>query len=352
MIMRFFAGVFGSAPIVNVGGVMADMFGPKTIGIAVVVYSLSIVGGPTLGPLIGGAIVTNPNMGWRWTEYIVAIFAFIVTAVGVIFIDESYVPVLLARKARRLRLETKNWALHAKSEEIPLTLKDIVQTQLARPILMLVKEPIALLIAIYSSFVYALVYLTFEAFPIVFQEIRGWNSVVGGLPFIGLLIGIVVAGLINVGNQKYYLRRMLQNGGRAVPEARLPPMMLGSVIFCIGLFWFAWTSNVNISWVANIFPTILIGWGFLGIFQNALNYLIDTYRLYAASAIASNTFVRSFFAAGFPMFASAMFHNLGVSWASSVLAFLALAMIPIPFVFFYYGERIRGWSSYINSTSN
>lgn len=108
---------------------------------------------------------------------------------------------------------------------------------------------------------------------------------------------------------------------------------------------------------------LLTGAGIMTIFLQALNYLIDAYLMVAASAIAANTFLRSFFGAGFrkyspfllpgmrtnmktALFATQMFHNLGVQWAGSLLGFLAVAFMPIPFLFYIYGERLRKTSSY------
>lgn len=82
------------------------------------------------------------------------------------------------------------------------------------------------------------------------------------------------------------------------------------------------------------------------IFLQALNYLIDAYLMVAASAIAANTFLRSFFGAGFPLFATAMFNNLGVDWAGSLLGFLAIAFLPIPFLFYIFGPKLRKLSKY------
>lgn len=69
MISRFFAGFFGSAPVTNTGGVMGDMWSPAQRGAAIAGYSLAIVGGPTLGPVVGSACVTS-YLGWRWTQYV------------------------------------------------------------------------------------------------------------------------------------------------------------------------------------------------------------------------------------------------------------------------------------------
>lgn len=118
-------------------------------------------------------------------------------------------------------------------------------------------------------------------------------------------------------------------------------MMIGSVFFAAGLFIFGWASPRHVFWLAPVVGTVSMGFGFFTIFQGALNYLIDTFQKYGASAIAANTFLRSVFAAGFPLFATPMFHKLGIPWASSVLGFIAAAMIPIPFLFYIYGPSIR-----------
>lgn len=97
----------------NTGGVLADIWPPQQRGIAVVGYAITIVGGPTLGPIIGGAL-TSSYLGWRWTEYLTGIIMMAQLVLDVCFLDESFPPVLLAYKARRLRFEGKNFALHAK----------------------------------------------------------------------------------------------------------------------------------------------------------------------------------------------------------------------------------------------
>jgi DHA1 family multidrug resistance protein-like MFS transporter len=82
------------------------------------------------------------------------------------------------------------------------------------------------------------------------------------------------------------------------------------------------------------------------IFLQGLNYIIDVYMWYANSAIAANTMLRSLAGSGFPLFATAMYHTLGVNWATSLLAFLCIAMIPAPVLFFIYGSKIRKMSKF------
>ncbi|CEJ55402.1 Putative MFS multidrug transporter [Penicillium brasilianum] len=347
LITRFFTGLFGSAPVTNTGGVMADIWPPQQRGIAIVGYAITIVGGPTLGPIIGGAL-TSSYLGWRWTEYLTGIIMIAQVVFDVLFLDESYPPVLLAYKARRLRFAGKNFALHAKQEEWDLSIKELSQKYLVRPLQML-GTPICLLMSLYASFVYGILYANLEAFSVEFQEIRGWGPVVGNLPFISLLVGIFFAAAVNIYNNKYYFKKFKANGNKAVPEARLPPMMVGGFAFTAGLFVFGWTSSPHINYWPSIIGIALTGFGFTTIFQAALNYLVDTFTRFSASAVAANTFLRSMMAGAFPLFVLPMYHNIGVNWGTTVFGCFAAILIPVPFLFFFWGRDIRArgqWSKH------
>lgn len=345
-ITRFFGGVFASAPVSNVSAALGDIYSQAARGTAVTFYALMVVGGPTLGPVIGSAILVNPHMGWRWTEYIEAIWAFTVAIFSTIFLPELYGPVLLKRKAQKLRKETGNSELYHPHERIKLDFKSIVTKQLSRPLLMLFTEPAVTCIALYASFVYGLLYLTLEVYPIVYSEGRHWSPVVSSLPFISLFIGVNMAVAINLGNQPRYIRILKANGGKAVPEARLPPLAIGAFLFAIGLFWFGWTAGPTIPWPASVCAGIFIGAGFNAIFQQCINFLIDTYTIYAASAVSANTFLRSILAAALPLVARPMFHNLGVGPAMSILGGIATLAIPVPFLFMRYGKALRKKSKF------
>ena len=309
-----------------------------------VVYSFAVNTGPVLGPIAGGAIVQS-YLRWRWTEYLTGIMQLFILTLDIITLDESYPSRLLVYKARRLRIETGNWALHARFEEWDVSLKEMAIKFGARPVQMLI-TPISFLMTLYTAFVYGILYANLSAFPIAYGEERGWNLLVGALPFLALFIGIVIGGIANILNQGHYNRCFESNGGKAVPEARLPPMMIGSVVFAGGLFIFGWTSDKNIPWIASCIGAAMMGFGFFTIFQGAQNYLIDAFQRYAASAIAANTFLRSSFAAALPLFIPPMYHHMGIPWATSVFAFVAVALIPIPFLFAVYGKRLRSRGRY------
>lgn len=345
MICRFIGGCFGAAPLAVVGGGLADIWNPVDRTLAICIFAGGTFIGPVGAPIIGGFIVDS-YLGWRWTLWITLIMSVFFSIIGFFTIPETSAAAILQRRAKNLRYQTKNWALHAKADESRVDLRSIVTIYLARPLTMLYKEPILLLMTLYMSFIYGILYLFFEAFPITFQEQRGWNEGVGGLPFLSIIIGVILGSAIMVYSTKTrFVRKYRENGNKFVPEERLPPMILAAIVLPIGLFWFAWTSNPHILWVPQVIAAVPVGMGIFVGFWQGLNYLIDCYGPYSNSAIAGNTFLRSLAGAGFPLFATPMYHNLGVPWATSLLAFLCVVFIPAPIVFYYYGSRIRSWSA-------
>ncbi|KAH6676767.1 MFS multidrug transporter [Halenospora varia] len=339
MITRFFTAFFGSAPVTNTGGVLGDIWSPQQRGVAILGYSMAVVGGALFSPIVGAAIVQS-SLGWRWVFYVTGILQMVVLFFGIVLLDETSAPIILTRKASRLRKETGNWALHSKHEEVGVNFSNLYEKYLIRP-WQLFATPICFFMVVYASFVYGIVYLNFAAFAIEFGEIRGWSSVPASLPFLAVFIGILFGMVFIVYNQRYYMAQFKANGNKAVPEARLRSMMIGGISLVLGLFIFGWTSGPKIPWIAPCIGGALMGFGFFSIFQASTNYLVDTFQMYAASAMAANTLMRSVFAGAFPLFTNQMFHKLGVNWGASLLGFVALAMVPIPFVFSRYGKRIR-----------
>ncbi|KAL2133207.1 hypothetical protein VTI74DRAFT_2752 [Chaetomium olivicolor] len=345
MLTRFWGAFFASAPVTNTGGVLGDLFGPAERGIAMAGYAMAVVAGPALGPIVSAAMAAQPSLGWRWTEYLAGILQCAILLLAIIFIDETYPPKLLVYKARRLRIDSGNWALHAKFEEWDVSVAELARKFLVRPVQLLC-TPICFLVALYASFCYGILYMQLGSIPIIFGELRGWGQIVATLPFLCIFIGAVLGCGANVYNQLLYNKAYHAAGNRAVPERRLPPMMVGSVLFAGGQFLTGWTASPNIHWVVPCIGLVMLGTGFFTIFQAALNYLVDTFTKYAASAVAANTFLRSCFACAFPLVVGPLYHNLGVGPGSSIPAGFAVGLIPVPFVFFVYGKRIRARSKW------
>ena len=280
MLTRFFAGVFGSCPLAVVAAVFSDMFNNKTRGLAITVFSMTVFTGPLLAPFIGGFMIMNPNLGWRWTEYIVCIMGFLAFGLNLVFLEETYPPIVLVDKASTLRRRTLNWGIHAKQEEIEVDFRELVTKNFSRPLRLLVTEPIVFLLSIYMAFIYGLLYLFFTAYPIVFEQIHGFNPGVSGLTYFGLILGQLSAGVYIASTQPAYNRKLDANGGVPIPEWRLFPVILGGISFTAGLFWFGWSGyKPTTHWIVPTLSGILTGFGLLSIFLQSLNYLVDAYLM-------------------------------------------------------------------------
>ncbi|KAH8598678.1 polyamine transporter 1 [Bisporella sp. PMI_857] len=332
--LRFLAGAFGSSPLTNSGGVVADMFAPSDRGIAASIFTAAVFLGPTTGPIAGGFL--SHAAGWRWVEGMMALFTGVIFIASLFICPETYAPYLLRKRAAALSKAT------GKCYRSKLDVYKVkTSTALLRPWVLLFKEPIVFLTAIYIAIIYGTLYMFFAAFPIVYQLRRGWNPGVGGLAFIGVAAGVLTGSGYFLYDNKRYVTAIAKTNGNAQPEARLPPAIIGSILLPVGLFWFAWTNGSDVHWIVSIIASGIFGAGLVLVFLGLLNYLIDAYVIFAASALAANNVIRSLFGAAFPLFTTGMYNKLGIHWASSIPAFLALACVPFPFLFWKYGKAIR-----------
>ncbi|KAI1110040.1 polyamine transporter 1 [Nemania sp. NC0429] len=350
LICRFFAGFFGASPLAVVGAVFSDLFNNATRGIAITLFSMGVFTGPLLAPFIGGFIVES-YLGWRWTMYISSILGFVAFTLDLLFMGETYPPIVLVEKAAELRRRTLNWGIHARQEEIEIDLKELLQKNFTRPMRLLFLEPIVTLISIYMAFIYGLLYLFLTAYPLVFQGVHHFNAGQSGLAFVGMVTGQLIAGVAVLCMQPAYQRKLAANNGVPIPEWRLPIVIAGGVAFTGGIFWFGWSGyRSDIHWIVPAASGLLSGFGLLTIFLQLLNYLVDAYLMFAASAIAANTFLRSLFGAVFPLFATYLFNGIGIQWASTLLGGIAALLVPIPVLFYLYGAKIRAKSAFAPTT--
>jgi len=346
LICRFFAGFFGASPLAVVAAVFTDMFDNRHRGTAITLFSICVFTGPLLAPFIGGFIVDS-YLGWRWTMYLVTIMGFSAFILDLLFLRETYPPVLLISKASELRRRTHNWGIHAKQEEIEVDFKELITRNFSRPLRLLFTEPIVTALSVYMSFIYGLLYLFLTAYPFVFQGIHHFSSGISGLMFIGMITGQIISGITVLLQQPWYNRKLDANGGVPVPEWRLPSVIAGGVAFTGGIFWFGWSGyRADVHWIVPTLSGLLTGFGLMSIFLQALNYLVDAYLMFAASAIAGNTFLRSLCGAGFPLFATYMFQGMGIQWAATLLGCVAAALVPIPVLFYLYGHKLRAKSKF------
>ncbi|KAK8021495.1 MFS multidrug transporter [Apiospora arundinis] len=333
LVFRFLCGFFGSPTVTNSGGSLTDLWPPSHRSVPLALFTAASFLGPVIAPIIGGFLTEYAS--WRWDFWLVLIISGVVYAAMLLFLPETYAPRLLHIKEQKHGLQ--------QSQELGLKLR----TNITRPTIMFFTEPILFLLSLYMAFVYGILYLDFTAYPYVFQQTRHWDAGISGLTFLGIGTGMAIATAASPYINRIYGHHVKKLGGPK-PEARLPHLIFLSWLIPVGLFWFAWTANAH--WASCIVSGIPFGIGFVTLFLGITSYLIDCYGKYAASALAANAILRSLFGAVFPLFSYEMYTKMGVAWATSVLGFVAVAMAPLPYIFYRFGPHIRGRSTFHRRT--
>ncbi|KAG9314264.1 major facilitator superfamily domain-containing protein [Chiua virens] len=356
IILRFLGGVFAACPLANSGALISDIWGPKERGAALAIFTVAPFAGPAIGPVVGGYLY-QAGVSWRWTFWILVIFSGVCLLQIVFTVPETFEPVLLLKAAREKRRNTGDERYYAAMETTSMKFKDRLEAILALPFKVLFQEPILMALTIYMSFVYGCIYLLFEAYPVVYTEGHHLEPGPSGLVYLPIPVGSFISVVVYVlFINTDYARKVEEYAPDPVPpEYRLRVAMIASPLFAISFFWFAWTSFPNISIWVPMASALVLGFSICWMFLALFNYIIDVYLSIAASALAATVVVRSAFGAGFPasmyllegkLFASQMYAKLGPQWASSLVAFIALAMTPVPFILTKYGPAIRSKSKF------
>ncbi len=363
--LRFLQGCAGSAPLAIGGGTITDLIPQERRGKYMGLYTL----GPTLGPIFGpvaGGFLTGAK-GWRWLMWLLLITVSSATSSNVlmflrralstmtdgsnhnqegsisivcfVFLRETYGVVIMARKTRALQVKTGNMALRSAYDQ-GLTTGRLWRNTLVRPAKMLVFSPIIFLLSLFMAVVYGYLYLLFTTFPVVFGEYYHFSIGITGLVYLSLGVGNFIGlAIFGIFSDKVLLAKAAS--GELKPEYRLLPMAWTALTVPIGLFVYGWSARYAVHWIVPIIGNAIFGIGLLMTLVCVLTYIVDAFSEYAASATAANAVMRSLIGATLPLAGPKMYQALGIGWGNSLLAFIALAGCPIPWVFYKYGERIR-----------
>ena len=347
LICRFLAGTIGSACLAVSAGTITDLFKPLARATAGAIPLLASFLGPALGPSVGGLVAQGK--GWRWTQWSI-LFIGLASFLFSLPQSETYKQIILQHRARRLGREPLLSPIPAGFPRI----KFLLLVTLGRPMRMLVTEPIVAFFSIYIAFNFSVLFGFFAAFPYVFAGVYHFSLGESGLSFLGIGVGCVLATLAYILLDRLTYRKWTlaaQAKGNMTPlspENRLYAAMIGSFLLPLGLFWFAWTARADVHWIVPLLATVPFACGNLMVFSSALLYLIDTYGpLMGASAMAATGLLRFTLGALSPIFTLQMYQHLGIGWATSLLGFVTICLLPIPWVLWKFGPRIRAKSAYL-----
>lgn len=289
LIGRFFQGAFGSTGSTLVGGTLSDIWKSRDRGSPMALFASAAIFGTGIGPVWAGWVAQREDLGWRWIQWIQAIFTGAGLIVIVLCLDETRGSVILTRRAAKLRKETGDARYKARAEEERASLYVIISQSLTRPIWLLFSEPIVTAFSLWVSLNWLMLYATLESVGLV-TDLHGYSEGQSGLVFLSICLAAVLGNVSNnLIQEKLYARYAPTKG----PEARLYLSMVSALLFPIGCFIYGWTSYSHVSIAGPIVGLVVIMFGVYHVYLAVFNYLADSYLIFASSALAAQSFSRN-----------------------------------------------------------
>ncbi|KIV78243.1 hypothetical protein PV11_09979 [Exophiala sideris] len=341
LVCRALLGVFGSVGTILVVGTFSDMFPADEMAGPMAAFSYVAILGNIAAPIYAGFI--DETVGWRWIEGIQGLANIPVLILVAFGLPETRGGLVLSKRAKPLATATGDdrfvspLALQVKS------VKSLLHKSSVKAIHMLITEPVVLVFGIWFAFAWFLTFLFLSVVPITFQDKRGWSEGIAGLPYISLCIGVTVGYLANLLQIRRWSR--IQSSRKVLPEDRLYGVMYGGFCLPIGLFLYSFTQYGWLTWVGPTISLAPIAIGIYFVFESCCSYTADCYGENAGSALAGQAFLRNTLGAIAPLCATQFFQNVGSQYAGLILALIATAMAPIPYLLFKYGPVLRQRSS-------
>ncbi|KAH7216108.1 major facilitator superfamily domain-containing protein [Fusarium oxysporum] len=350
MVSRLITGNGAAVFATLTGGVVSDLYRKEDRNTPMALYSMTIMAGSSLGPLISGSVVDL--LGWRWVFFIQLITIGITTVVLFFLFQETRSNVLLRRKCLMLNgtpFKSTTGAIITFAPAVKECLDieiSMVWRGFAFPLRLLSKEPIVFCMSLWVSFAWAIMYMQFSSIGLVFRSVYGFDNAQVGAVYAATIVGSIVGIGISLLQEPAMKQLLPHKKPLSTPEQRLLSPCIQSILLPIGLLWFFTTARPDIPWIS---PCIALGSCSMGIFSIYLavfNYLADTYHGYASSALAAQSLCRNILGGVFPLVTARMISSLTLKGTGGLLGGLGLLLTGIPWLLYIYGQRIRARSPF------
>ncbi|TKY88039.1 hypothetical protein EX895_003135 [Sporisorium graminicola] len=339
IVLRFLQGAFGSTGSTMVGGTISDIWSSSERGQPMALFATGAIFGTGIGPVWAGWVEQRQSLGWRWIQYIQAIYTGFILLLLLLFLRETRGSIILTRRAAKMRKTTGDPRYKARAELERASVSVLIKNSLTRPLLFLIKEPIVTFFSLWIAFAWGFMYMLLSSIGLITAQHR-YTPGQNGLVFLSIACAGILGNLLNPLQERLYRKYYPTRG----PEARLYFACISAVLFPIGCFIYAWTSFPHTSMAGPIVGVVVLMVSLYYIYLSVFNYLADSYLTYASSALAAQSFARNIFGFIFPLFAEKMYHRLGYQWASTLSALLGAVLGVVPFILFFYGKKIRAKS--------
>ncbi|KAJ5749186.1 uncharacterized protein N7511_010882 [Penicillium nucicola] len=347
--LRFLQGFFGSPCLATGGASIADIYSTDVLPHAMTTWVFCVFCAPAIGVLVSGFAI--PVLGWRFSMWEILIAAGPILVL-LVLLPETSSATILHRRARRLESmdpdQTREYRTAADIAQAGVSFHEIVQESLLIPAKITLLDPAILFLNCYTSLTYGIYYSFFEAFPIVYQGMYGFNLGEMGLAFLAIVVGTVISFVIyNVYIHKIFVPKTKEGGVRK-PEDVLVPALFACFGPAVGLFLFGWAANPNVHWIVPTIGIVIYPACVFILMQCVFLYIPACYPQYAASVFAATDFTRSAFACGAVVFSKPLYENLGIGPGCSLLAGLTIGCVVGIYVLYHCGEALRLRSKFVS----
>lgn len=344
---RFLTGAAVSTNVLN-PAIIGDIYLAEQRGTGLSLLFLAPMVGGAIGPAIAGAIAES--IGWRSVLWFAAALALSSQIFLLCCFSETYAPVILRRRAARLRSETGNpmyTTLFDQEEKAGKTSDAGFLGSITRPFRVLFGSGVLMAISLYGGLTFTYYYIIATTLPNLLDTKYGLPPSLTGLSFITFSVGSVITTILcNFTLDRIYNRLKKANGGRGQPEHRLPLVILGSLAFPFVITAFGWAAQLHLHlWIVLLLVGTLGSFLLLG-YLPVLAYLVDALGPYSASGMTAVIVTRCLAGTFFPLSAPALVDRLGYGYGFTILGGISLALAPIPLSLYRYGFTWRQMSRY------
>ncbi|KAJ5102524.1 hypothetical protein N7532_003053 [Penicillium argentinense] len=348
-VLRFLQGFFGSPCLATGGASIADVYSSDVLPHAMTTWVFCIFCAPAIGTLVSGFAI--PVLGWRFSMWEILMAAAPILLL-LLLLPETSPATILHRRARRLeKINTSKAQIYQTAADVAqkdLSFHKVVRESLLIPLRITLLDPAILFLNCYTSLTYGIYYSFFEAFPIVYQGIYGFNLGEMGAAFLAIVVGTVISFVI----YNLYIHQTFipsaRNGALKNPEDVLVPALFACFGPSIGLFLFGWAARSEVHWIVPTIGIVIYPACVFILMQCVFLYIPDCYPQYAASVFAATDFTRSAFACGAVIFSRPLYVNLGIGPGCSLLAGLTIGCVLGIHVLYRYGEALRLRSKFVS----
>ncbi|KAJ5500327.1 Major facilitator superfamily domain general substrate transporter [Penicillium expansum] len=313
-------------------------------------FSIIIFTGALVGPIPGSFAVHAHSVSWRWVDWMTIILSGLILIPVVLFLPETYSPILLFWKAKELRRLTGDDRYRSPLEFRKATFTKRMRSSLYRPISLFLTEPIIMIHSVSLSLLFMILYTFIAGYVSIYEVANHFTQTSTALAFLGIEVGVVLSAL-TVPLSMWLLRREIYRSrergqNRPDPEISLYMSMFGAPAVPISLFWMGWTAKLQISFWSPLVASVFYGFGTLCLFVSGYQYVADAYESHAASALSCLQMSRLVAAGIMRIIAETMYKKLGVSWTLTLLGGISLIFLPVPYLLYWKGHKIRSRSRY------